>query len=463
MKPEREIMPLRHAFLRFKKVIRLPEYEYVGLTEPELSIIDTAEFQRLRRIRQTPGVSLVYPGANHTRFEHSLGVAYLAGEAAASALSEEIGYLSDNHLNEYLTKWKDARSHIQKIRLAALLHDIGHGPFSHTYELFHQKVSIENPKKSSQLWNHEIAGIEIIRSQSHLGGIISNKTSYTPDEIIQVLSKDKTETMWLKDLILSPVYNVDRLNYLILDARRAGTLEYGLVDAQRLINNFYIYDGRITVGKKAEDAALRSFEAYTHMYRSVYLHQKARGADLQIAYALYYAYNTGDFDWLYNPKIEDLLTLWDDYLLGRLHKEVEDEKCIELLQRYLKRDILKCIFRTTNMNIFKIAPRGINEMKNDILREIPHIKEHQLFLDIVTISPPAPLPIDPESLKTLQFFDERTKRLSPIEPNRINFLIALLSDIGLPEIRIYTFKEFEKDVMNILGKIFSKYDFNVTL
>lgn len=84
-------------------------------------------------------------------------------------------------------------------------------------------------------------------------------------------------------------------------------------------------------------------------------------------------------------------------------------------------------------------------------------------MDVVAISPPAPLPIDPESLKTLQFLDERTKRLSHIEPNRINFLISLLSDIGLPQIRVYTFKEFEKDVISILGGIFSKYDLNVTL
>ena len=83
-------MPLRHAFLQFKKAIRLSEYDYIGLREQELFVVDTFESQRLRRIRQTPGVSLVYPGANHARFEHSLGVAYLAREAATSALSEEI-------------------------------------------------------------------------------------------------------------------------------------------------------------------------------------------------------------------------------------------------------------------------------------------------------------------------------------------------------------------------------------
>ena len=372
-------------------------------------------------------------------------------------------------MKEHLTKCKEARDQIQKIRLAALLHDIGHGPFSHTYELFHEKVDImknKNLTNSSQSWNHERAGIEIIKSSSHLGNIISDKTSYTPDEIIQVLSKNEAKMTWLNDIVCSPIYNVDRLNYLVLDARRTGTLEYGLVDVQRLINNFYIYDGRIIVGKKAEDAALRSFEAYAHMYRSVYLHPKARGADLQLAYALYYAYDTGNFDWLYNPKIDDLITLWDDYLLGILYKEAKDRRCKELIERYLKRDVLKCVFSAsvTDPNLLPtLASRGLNEIKYDILRGIQNIEEHQLFLEIIATKPPAPIPVDPKSLKTLQFIDEKTKSLSPIELNRINYLLALLSDIGVPQIRVYTFKKFEQDVKAALKEHFRGYRPDITL
>ena len=73
------MLPLYHPFLTILKTIRLPEYGYIGITELEEKIIDTYYFQRLRRIRQSPGVSLAYPGASHSRFEHSLGAMHIAG------------------------------------------------------------------------------------------------------------------------------------------------------------------------------------------------------------------------------------------------------------------------------------------------------------------------------------------------------------------------------------------------
>ena len=99
--------------------IKDPVHGYIYITNVEQGIIDTFPFQRLRRIRQLAGAEYVYPGANHTRFEHSLGVMYLAGQ------------LCDNpHVTEILS---DDES--QMIRIAALLHDVGHGSFSHIFVL----------------------------------------------------------------------------------------------------------------------------------------------------------------------------------------------------------------------------------------------------------------------------------------------------------------------------------------
>lgn len=95
-----------------------PIHDFIRVYDTELKIIDLPLFQRLRRIRQLSGAHLTYPGAQHSRFEHSLGVLHVAGQTA-DALKES-GYLNSDQ--------------IDNIRLAALLHDVGHGPFSHLFE-----------------------------------------------------------------------------------------------------------------------------------------------------------------------------------------------------------------------------------------------------------------------------------------------------------------------------------------
>ncbi|MGC8870619.1 MAG: HD domain-containing protein, partial [Brevinematia bacterium] len=98
--------------------IKDPVHGYIKLTELEQNIIDTNEFQRLRRIKQLSGAHFAYPAAIHTRFCHSLGASHLAG------------YISDLFISKKILSKDDA----QRIRVAALLHDIGHGPFSHLFE-----------------------------------------------------------------------------------------------------------------------------------------------------------------------------------------------------------------------------------------------------------------------------------------------------------------------------------------
>src|SRR5208337_5126780 len=109
-------MSLNKSHNTYWGFVKDPIYGYIQLTETERSIIDTPAVQRLRRIRQLAGAEYVYPAANHTRFEHVLGAMYLAGVVADNLPVD----LSPNEK--------------QKIRLAALLHDVGHAPFSHLFE-----------------------------------------------------------------------------------------------------------------------------------------------------------------------------------------------------------------------------------------------------------------------------------------------------------------------------------------
>lgn len=95
-----------------------PIHRYIRFSQAEKDVIDSAAFQRLRRIRQLAGAHLVYPSAQHSRFEHSLGAMHIAGLACESLLAK--GHIDNAEV-------------VEEIRLAALLHDIGHGPFSHLF------------------------------------------------------------------------------------------------------------------------------------------------------------------------------------------------------------------------------------------------------------------------------------------------------------------------------------------
>src|ERR671927_1704369 len=96
-----------------------PIHKYIRFSQVEKEVIDSVVFQRLRRIRQLAGAHLVYPSAQHSRFEHSIGTMHIAGYAGETLFNK--GYFADE-------------DKVQKLRLAALLHDIGHGPFSHLFE-----------------------------------------------------------------------------------------------------------------------------------------------------------------------------------------------------------------------------------------------------------------------------------------------------------------------------------------
>ncbi len=136
-----------------------PIHDFIRVNDAELKIIDSPIFQRLRRIRQLSGAHLTYPSAQHSRFEHSLGVMHIAGQAA-NALKEK-GHLKSDQIGEII--------------LAALLHDVGHGPFAHLFEEI-----LETKKKIS----HEEIGKKIIQ-ESEIGDILS-KTGYDKKKIVKL-------------------------------------------------------------------------------------------------------------------------------------------------------------------------------------------------------------------------------------------------------------------------------------
>ena len=202
--------------------IRDPIHGFITVSEWERDIINHPVFQRLRRIRQLGLTDMVYPGATHTRFEHSLGVMHLA-DRAYEILTSKRRYVerleSEHHYKEAGIKRDRCL-----IRLAALLHDVGHGPFSHVAESLFQerpaKVGASGPTRRAR-YTHEHYSAAIIRRffKDLIDENGCNKTNYciTADEVAGLLEGDlalKARLFW-RGLLTSQM-DVDRMDLSLI-------------------------------------------------------------------------------------------------------------------------------------------------------------------------------------------------------------------------------------------------------
>ncbi len=222
------------------KFIRDPLYEdFIIIEDNLLKVVEHYSFQRLRRISQLGLVSYIYPGATHTRFSHSLGVLYLMEEAIKNL------QMKDFKIDQTL---KFA------LQFTALVHDIGHGPFSHALEM-----TILNKK------HEDITKIIIDKILRNVVG----------DEISEIAIKIINNLFELKfaNEIISSQLDVDRLDYIRRDAFYCG-VHYGLIDVWRILKTLTITnDGRLAVEEKGKHAVEGYLVARYLMYWSVYFHK----------------------------------------------------------------------------------------------------------------------------------------------------------------------------------------------
>jgi hypothetical protein len=215
------------------KFIRDSLHGNLQINEFEVKLIDTPQIQRLRRIKQLGFTYLVYPGANHTRFEHSIGSMYLASRLASSL--------------ELSVEEKEM------LRVSAILHDAGHGPFSHVSESVLER-------------SHEELTSKLIL-ESEISDILSEK--FDPKEIIKLISGEGR-----LGHIISGDLDVDRMDYLLRDSYYTG-VAYGVIDVERLIHNMKL-DGNLILKAKGVQAAESMLLARYFMYPSVYQHHTTR-------------------------------------------------------------------------------------------------------------------------------------------------------------------------------------------
>jgi len=310
-----------------KKYFRDPVHNFIVVTEDwMLNLIDTEEFQRLRQIKQLGASEITYYGANHNRFSHSLGTMYLIEKALLQLKNN--GTKIDKEIETTALA-------------AALLHDIGHGPFSHIFE----KVIGSD---------HEKWTINIILGNTAINQVLQKKDENLPENVASVISKEYEHKFIV--YLLSSQLDVDRMDYLLRDSYYVG-VKYGLFDPDMILKSMQIHGDNIAIDYKGLYSVEQYVYARYYMYWQVYYHKTTRGYELLLENILKrakYLYEQNKLDReidILNPifekgneiDIKDYIKLNDSVILYSISLwcDSEDKVLSDLCKRFLKRDLYK--------------------------------------------------------------------------------------------------------------------------
>lgn len=290
-------------------------------------LINSDVFQRLRRIHQLGGTFMVFPTAEHSRFTHSLGV-----YAVVSRIVSEVDDVSSN-LSE--------REKIVAM-CAGLLHDVGHGPFSHAFEEVFAT-------------NHEAMGIEMILNDTSVNQILESYQVGLAAEVASVIEKKHQNTLMIQ--LISSQVDADRMDYLLRDAYNCG-VSYGNFDLERLLRSMIVVDNKIAFKESGVHAIEDYIFARYHMYWQVYLHPTASSYEIIFSkimkrfvelYQNNYRFMIDTS--LLNPFVEASVSVFDylrldesviNYYILQFQYE-KDEILANLSQCFIKRKLFKFV------------------------------------------------------------------------------------------------------------------------
>ncbi|MFP4045912.1 MAG: HD domain-containing protein [Candidatus Aenigmatarchaeota archaeon] len=389
------------------KVVRDPIHGYIKLNSLEMEVLDHKEMQRLRRIRQLGFTNLVYPSATHSRFEHSLGTFSLAGDFAESiALGEQ---------------------EKQEVKLAALLHDIGHTPFSHTNERFlrqglnkdHEEIAEEKIMSSSLAETIEERGLsskrisEIIQGGGELGEIVSGKV------------------------------DVDRMDYIQRDGYYTG-VAHGTVGSDTIILNAERKDGKIVFRKKGLTSLESFLVARYLMIPTVYLHHASEIPEAMLRKAVEMEIKNGFAS-------GELKRMSDWELFSYLgNSELEPVK--DLIERLRKRDLYKTATKISPEEMTKKQYMELSEKveknRTEIAEEITKKTDAEKSEVLVHVLKPSP-----SQEKNARVISESNmvtlKELSPLVQQVENTIWNHISiDLYAPEEKLEEVRKAGEEVLN---------------
>lgn len=408
--------------MRFAGEITDPIHRYIRFSETEREIVDTVIFQRLRGIRQLAGAHLVYPSAQHSRFEHSIGTMHIAGYAGETLFSK--GYFGDE-------------DKVQQLRLAALLHDIGHGPFSHLFE----EVLMEKHNM-----NHEDMGKQII-SRSEISDILG-KHGYNSSDICK-LSFGQSNIQFFNEII-SGALSADMMDYLPRDSLFTG-VEYGKIDYHRLISSFEVTtDGHLAINKSALYSLESMLISRYEMYKAVYFHKTVRSAEVMLLRSIMLADEQLN---LTDKTLNKYLSLTDEITLERIRLLGNDNKsAVRLAQDYKSRKLLKCVYEKflhshdkLNRKLHAKALFGLESR----ISEIAQLKkENTVFVDASSASSMPRTPTK-EEISSILLIEKEHEYETPVSE------IPLIASIAgtLDMLRVYTTAENRDTVEECTNKV----------
>ena len=334
-----------------------PIHDFIRIYDHELAIIDNPIFQRLRRIRQLSGAHLTYPSAQHTRFEHSLGVLHIASQAG-QALKEK-GILKQDQ--------------IEILRLAGLLHDIGHGPFSHLFEEIIQQKKI----------SHEDFGKNIIL-KSTIGDTLS-KNGFDKKTITKIAFGD-SKYQYMNEIV-SGALSADMMDYLLRDGYFTGA-EHAKIDHKRLTQSLDVHKKKLAL----ERSALYSFESMMHsryqMFKAVYFHKTVRAAEVMLLEALRLSDDEFGFT---SFNIDEYTKLTDEYVLSMLlsSKSKKLQRARKFAEDYQNRKLLKCVYERILTSKTLLEKTRTNEIRLSLSKK-SKVDENEIFVDS-SVTPSIPL------------------------------------------------------------------------
>lgn len=400
-----------------------PIHDFIRVYDHELSIIDNPIFQRLRRIRQLSGAHLTYPAAQHTRFEHSLGVMHIASQAGHTL--NEKGFLKSDDIGI--------------LRLAGLLHDIGHGPFSHLFEEIIQEKKI----------SHEDFGKEIIL-KSEIGDMLT-KNGFDKKLVTKIAFGD-SKFQYLNEIV-SGALSADMMDYLLRDGYFTGA-EHAKIDHKRITQSLDVHKKKLAL----ERSALYSFESMMHsryqMFKAVYFHKTVRAAEVMLLEAL----RSSDDEFGFSTfKLDEFIQLTDEYILSSLvsSKSSKLKRARKFAQDYQNRKLLKCVFESILTSRKNLKKTKTNELRTTISKK-SKVAENEIFVDS-SVTPSIPLaPSKNESKSVILITNENGKSSAKEMPiSEIPVVSAISGFMNI--LRVYTYQKNRKKVeiaaKSIIGEL----------
>ncbi len=344
----KESFRLKDIELHEKRVIRDAIHDYIHIHHTLIwKLVNSKEMQRLRRIKQLGGTYQVFHSAEHSRFVHSLGVYQVV-----------LRMLETECLQEALSDYDQIC-----VMCAALLHDIGHGPFSHSFEgVFHE--------------SHEDMSVKMILQESEVHDILASFYYKMPNDVAMIIQHTHPHQVLIQ--MVSSQLDADRMDYLLRDSYMSGTT-YGHFDMSRILRTMRICDGKIVYKESGVQAIENYILARYHMYWQVYYHPTTRSYEhlLQSIFKrLKDLYNDA---YVFQTDLHYLLPFLENHITNESFNELDESIVFYYFREFTKEKdfILKDLSsRFLNRRLFKYKQLESEE-------ELQHIKEvaHHLGYD----------------------------------------------------------------------------------